>query len=261
MFESISGLFNLRASDVRNTPVFYSYGLYSKEKGLHIFLHTGRVSTEVSDHFKREGVEGVKVLSYVDVAKGLKDFVAETTGKIIVPNSASYLINTAIPENRKLRLFSPVALLKTQKNAVESEGLRLCHLRDGAAIIRYLHWLEKNINSQEITELSGAAQLLKFRSEQDKFKGTSFTSISSVGANAASPHYSPTPETDTKLTKNQVYLIDSGGQYLDGTTDTTRTIHLGFPIDFERETFTRVLKGFIAIHTAVFPSGASVSFI
>lgn len=149
--------------------------------------------------------------------------------------------------------------MKPIKNQVESEGMRVCHLRDGAAIIQYLHWLEQNIDNLEITELSGATKLLEFRSKQEKFKSPSFTSISSVGPNAASPHYSPTPESDTKITKDKIYLIDSGGQYLDGTTDTTRTIHLGNPTEFERETFTRVLKGFISIHTAVFPPGTSVS--
>lgn len=151
--------------------------------------------------------------------------------------------------------------MKPIKNPIESEGMRLCHIRDGTAIIRYIHWLEQNIDNPDgITELTGAAQLRKFRQEQENFKSLSFTAISSVGPNAASPHYSPTPESDTKLTKDKVYLIDSGGQYLDGTTDTTRTIHLGEPTEFEREAFTRVLKGFIAIHTAVFPSGASETF-
>lgn len=185
-----------------------------------------------------------------------------TDGKIVVPNTVSTALNAAVPVERKILGTSPVSAMKSVKNDVEAEGLRLCHVRDGAALIRYFHWLEQNVDKANITELSGAAQLRIFRSEQDKFRGTSFGSISAVGPNSAITHYGPSVETDRQITQSEVYLIDSGGQYLDGTTDVTRTIFLGAqPPNFVKECFTRVLKGYIAVHTAIFPAKSNVSCV
>lgn len=175
-----------------------------------------------------------------------------------MPTTTAFAFNEAIPAERKLMGSSPVSAIKAVKNDIEAEGMRAAHVRDGAALVEYLHWLDQNVRKQNVTEISGAAQLRKFRAEQDKFKGTSFTSISASGPNAAIVHYRADEETDRQITTHDVYLIDSGGQYLDGTTDVTRTVYFGTPPEFLIECFTRVLKGYIAIHTAIFPVKANV---
>lgn len=149
-------------------------------------------------------------------------------------------------------------LFKVVKNAVEAEGMRNAHIRDGVAVIKYLHWLETNINKIKIMELDGSRVVSAFRAEGEHFKGLSFTPISAFGKNAAMAHYSPTEESNTEITDREMYLIDSGGQYLDGTTDITRTIHLGTPNAEEKEAFTRVLKGFISLSRTIFPPHAPV---
>lgn len=153
---------------------------------------------------------------------------------------------------------SPVADMKSIKNSTEIEGFRQSHIRDGAALARYFAWLEEQLNNGvELTESQGADQLEKYRSELDLFRGLSFSTISATGPNGAIIHYKPDPEDCAIIRKDQIYLCDSGGQYLDGTTDVTRTWHFGTPTAEERRCFTRVLQGHIAIDVAIFPNGTS----
>ena len=136
------------------------------------------------------------------------------------------------------------------------------HVKDAAALCCFFAWLEKEVEAQRtVTEISAADKLAGFRAEQDDFVGLSFDTISSVGSNAAIIHYKPTPETDRPITTHEIYLCDSGGQYKDGTTDVTRTIHLGTPSLFERECFTRVLKGQINLATCLFPAKIKVTVV
>jgi len=135
-------------------------------------------------------------------------------------------------------------------------GMRRCHVRDGAAVCEYFAWLENQLKrNQRVTEISGADYLEQCRAAQDDFVSLSFDSISSVGSNAAIIHYRPQPETDRQITREEIYLLDSGAQYKDGTTDVTRTYHFGTPSAFERESFTMVLKGHIELASVVFPNG------
>lgn len=140
------------------------------------------------------------------------------------------------------------------KNEVEIAGFEASHARDAAALCNYLCWLDKNIDKEQITEVTGADKLEQFRSEQENFMGLSFPSISSMGPNGAIIHYRPESATARPITRTELYLIDSGAQYKDGTTDVTRTVHFGTPTDHEKECFTRVLKGHIALASAVFPN-------
>lgn len=134
------------------------------------------------------------------------------------------------------------------------------HIKDAAALCCFFAWLEKEVDAQRpVTEISAAEKLAGFRAEQVDFVGLSFDTISSVGSNAAIIHYKPTPETDRPITNQEIYLCDSGGQYKDGTTDVTRTIHLGTPTLFERQCFTRVLKGQINLATCLFPAKIKVN--
>ena len=149
---------------------------------------------------------------------------------------------------------SPVTKLKAIKNETEIQGFINCHIRDAAALCSYFAWLEKEIPKGTVTEVSGSERLLQFRQEMLNFVGPSFDTISSVGPNAAIIHYKPSIETDTQLTTDKIYLVDSGGQYKDGTTDVTRTLHFGNPTQFEKECFTRVFKGQTRLGRAVFPA-------
>ncbi|CAI9579258.1 unnamed protein product [Staurois parvus] len=135
--------------------------------------------------------------------------------------------------------------------------LRTCHIRDAVAVIEYLVWLEKNIPTNTVSELSGAQYVDGLRAKQEHSKGPSFETISAGGLNAALAHYSATNDTNRQLTVNEMYLVDSGGQYLDGTTDITRTVHWGKPTAFEKETYTRVLMGNIELSRLVFPPQTS----
>ena len=154
-------------------------------------------------------------------------------------------------------MYSLVALKKAVKNSVEAEGMRRSHVRDGVAVVRYLNWLEQNVDYGNVTELFAAEKLQQFRSEQMNFVDLSFSTISAFGPNGALAHYEPTPEQNALITRNSIYLVDSGGQYLDGTTDVTRSIHLGTPTAFQKECFTRVLKGYLSLGSATFPPKTS----
>jgi Xaa-Pro aminopeptidase len=150
---------------------------------------------------------------------------------------------------------SPVELFKAVKNPTELKGMTDAHIRDGVAVVRFLSWLKKAIGKERVTEISAARRLEGFRTENEFFQGLSFPTISSYGDHGAIVHYSPSPESDRPLKPEGIYLIDSGGQYCDGTTDITRTISLGKATDEQRDIFTRILKGVIGLTTAVFPKG------
>ncbi len=154
-------------------------------------------------------------------------------------------------------MTDPCALPRATKNSVEIEGARHAHIRDGAAVTRYLHWLDTEAQSGEIDEITAAKQLEAFRAESKELRDLSFDSISGSGPNGAICHYRVTTETNRRLEKGELYLIDSGGQYPDGTTDITRTVPIGEPTDEMRDRFTRVLKGHIALATMKFPAGTT----
>jgi Xaa-Pro aminopeptidase len=150
---------------------------------------------------------------------------------------------------------SPVVQFKAVKNKAELEGMVSCHLRDGIALTKFLYWLDNN--HEGATEVGAARKLLEFRQEQMFFKGQSFETISSFGPNGAIVHYTPQKDPEIKFKPRGLYLVDSGGQYLDGTTDLTRTICFGEPLSKEKKMFTTVLKGFIDLATLSFPQGTS----
>jgi Xaa-Pro aminopeptidase len=151
----------------------------------------------------------------------------------------------------------PIALAKAVKNPVEIEGFRAAHRRDGAALCRFLAWLAREAPKGALTEVSAADRLEAFRRENANFRGPSFPTISAFAGNGAVVHYRPSPETDRSLEAGSLYLVDSGGQYFDGTTDVTRTVAIGEPSEEMRVRFTRVLKGHIALATTRFPKGTT----
>lgn len=183
----------------------------------------------------------------------------ETAKKWLVSNKASWALSKALGGEDNVEVVrSPIEEAKAIKNEAEREGMRRCHIRDGAALIKYFSWLEgKLLEGAELDEAQAADKLEELRTLGDNFKGLSFDTISSTGPNAAIIHYKPEPGSCAKIDPKAVYLCDSGAQYLDGTTDTTRTLHFGEPTEAERKAYTLVLKGMISLDSVVFPKGTS----
>lgn len=179
--------------------------------------------------------------------------------KWLVSNKTSWALNKALGGEDNVEVIrSPIEEAKAVKNDTESEGMRNCHIRDGAALTEYFAWLEDELaKGTKLDEVQVADKLEEIRSKGQNFMGLSFSTISSAGANAAIIHYKPTPGACAVIDPKTVYLCDSGAQYLDGTTDTTRTLHFGEPTDMERKAYTLVLKGMVALDRAVFPKGTT----
>ncbi|KAF9443545.1 putative Xaa-Pro aminopeptidase P [Macrolepiota fuliginosa MF-IS2] len=257
MLDEVAWLFNLRGSDIDYNPVFFSYAIVTEEK-VSLFVNANQLSE--SAHKYLDGVTNIQpyeaFLPFLkELASGLQ---LDKENPIWIGDKASLAVAEAIGKDHYLIARSPLNDLKAIKNAVELEGFRQSHIRDGVALARYFAWLEEQLNNGVVlNESQGADQLEKYRSELDLFRGLSFSTISSTGPNGAIIHYSPDPADCATIKKDQIYLCDSGAQFSDGTTDTTRTWHFGTPTDAEKRSFTRVLQGHIAIDAGVFPTGTT----
>ena len=251
---------NLRGSDITYNPVFFCYTVITQDK-VYFFANDEQVTKEVVNHLKPE--KDVTNIVEIKPYESITGFLSSYRGKTIwLSNQSSQaLLLSTLGEksddksvNKVIIECSPVTIAKANKNSVEINGFINCHVRDAAALCNYFAWLEKEVPKGTVTEISGSDKLESFRAEMENFVGLSFDTISSVGPNAAIIHYKATPETSRALTTEEIYLVDSGGQYKDGTTDVTRTMHFGTPKPFEKECFTRVLKGQIKVAQAVFPT-------
>ena len=253
--DDVAWLTNLRGSDITFNPVFFSYAAVTQTEAV-LFLRESQLSPQVKAALSKGDGESFVIQEYDQIKNYIEKKVEqskEAGGKFWLSDTTSQALASLVPSHRRLIKGSPITLLKSIKNKVEISGFEASHARDAAALCNYLCWLDKNIDKQEVTEVSGADKLESFRSEQKHFMGLSFPSISSVGSNGAIIHYRPVPETAKTITRSELYLLDSGAQYRDGTTDVTRTVHFGNPSHYEKECFTRVLKGHIALASAVFP--------
>ncbi|XP_047441955.1 xaa-Pro aminopeptidase 2 [Mugil cephalus] len=252
-------LFNLRGNDIPYNPFFYSYTLLTMDE-IWLFLHLDRVSDELKVYLNAscDGPLCVQLKSYDSVLDNVKTYVAQPGVKVWIGTEyTNYGLYEIITPQDKLMTssYSPVLTTKAVKDETEQQILRDAHVRDAVAVIQLLMWLEKTVPQGTETELTATEYVNKCRSKQKDSRGPSFETISASGPNAALAHYSPTPETSRRLTVDEMYLVDSGGQYLDGTTDITRTVHWGTPTAMQREAFTRVLMGNIEISRTIFPSG------
>ncbi|CAL1708592.1 unnamed protein product [Somion occarium] len=257
MLDEVAWLFNLRGSDIDFNPVFFAYAVVTHDNSL-LFVNTSQVDDVVRTHLG----DPVQIKPYDEFFPYLRGLGGEVDLsdelQVLVGDKCNLAIVEAIGRERITILRSPIADFKAIKNETEIEGFRQCHIRDGAALTRYFAWLEEQLNSgTQLNESQAADKLEEFRSELDLFRGLSFTTISSTGPNGAVIHYSPDPADCSIIQKEQIYLCDSGAQFLDGTTDVTRTWHFGNPTDEEKRAFTRVLQGHIAIDTAIFPNGTT----
>ena len=248
--DDIAWTLNLRGTDVHCNPVFVSYLLITS-KDVTLYIHREKLTPEVLDYLKSEGITAD---DYENVDKGLKDYFEYNI--LLDPDEVNYTLYKMV-SREKVEEESPVKRMKTIKNDTEIEGFRSAMLKDGIALIKFLHWLKPAVEAGGQTEMSIDQKLTAFRSEQPLYRDISFDTIAGYQAHGAIVHYEATAETDIPLKPEGFLLLDSGAQYLDGTTDVTRTIALGPITDEQKKIYTLVLKGHIQIELCKFPSGSS----
>lgn len=248
--DEIAWTLNLRGDDVHCNPVVVSYLLVTQDEVLY-FISSEKVTPEVGSYLKEQHV---RMQDYEETESFLHTFNGKDI--LIDPKKTNYAIYSAInPACTIVRGESPVALLKAIRNEQEIAGIHAAMQRDGIALVKFLKWLEEAVPSGKETELSIDRKLHAFRAEQALYRGESFDTIAGYKEHGAIVHYSATPESDVTLQPKGFLLLDSGAQYLDGTTDITRTIALGELTEEEKIDYTLVLKGHIALAMAKFPAG------
>ncbi len=249
--DSIAWAFNVRGQDVTHTPVALAYAIVHSDGTADLFVAQEKVGPDVRQHLGN----GVRLHERHAFENALSHFKDKRVA--VDPERAVSAIFDALDKAGAtiLPLRDPVVLPKALKNPVEIAGQKLAQARDGAAIARFLHWIDEEAPKGEVDELIASDKLEALRRESPELRDLSFDSISGAGPNGAIVHYKSSEKTNGKLETGTLYLIDSGGQYVDGTTDITRTVPIGEPTDEMRDRFTRVLKGHIAVATAVFPKG------
>lgn len=249
--DSVAWIFNLRGFDVPFTPVVAAYAIIHATGKAELFIAPEKLTGEVRAHLGKIAV----TRRPADIAASLKALKGKKV--LIDPASTPEAIRAALAKARASVATGadPCLLPKARKNRIEQEGARLAQRRDGAAVARFLHWLDREAPRGRLTELDAASKLKEFRAETGELKDLSFETIAAAGPHAAIPHYHATEQSNAPLKPNGIFLIDSGAQYLDGTTDITRTVIIGQPTDEMKDRFTRVLKGMIALSRIRFPKG------
>lgn len=253
--DEIAWVLNLRGSDVHCNPVFVSYLLISPEN-ITLYINNVKLPDDVKAYLMSEHID---VQAYESVVEGLRLYAGKSL--LVDMSSTNYSLATAVPFEKVRSGVSPIASMKAVKNKVEQDGFRAAMLRDGVAVVKFLAWLKSAVEAGGQTEISLDDRLTALRAEQPKFKGISFDTIVGYEAHGAIVHYEATPETDIPVQPHGLVLIDSGAQYLDGTTDITRTIALGELSEEQRRVYTLVLKGHIQLDRCRFPAGACGSQI
>lgn len=250
--DEIAWTLNLRGDDVHCNPLFISYLIISEKKNT-LYILEEKVTEEVRSYLKEHNVE---IEDYKNFSKNLKAFSGKDEEVLqISPQANEALYTLASQHTHVIIAPSPVALMKAHKNPTEIAGFRKAMERDGVAMVKFLRWLKDAVKVGEETELSVDEKLYEFRAEQENFKGISFDTIAGYKEHAAIVHYEATPETSIPLKPEGMLLLDSGAQYLDGTTDITRTIVLGPLTEEEKKDYTLVLKGHLQLQNAQFPAG------
>ncbi|MEG0051558.1 MAG: aminopeptidase P family protein [Terrisporobacter sp.] len=251
--DDIAWLFNIRGGDVKFNPVVLSYAVVTLEKAT-LFVDANKLNEEILASF---GEETVEIKGYFEIDEFVKTI--EENQVVLVDNSRiNYTILKNIPANVKVvDAMNPTTIFKAEKNAVEVENTKKCHIRDGVAVTKFMYWLKNNIGKIEITEISAADKMTELRAQQGNFIEPSFASIAGYKEHAAIVHYSATEETSKTLQPEGLFLLDSGGQYFDGTTDITRTYALGNLTEEEKSHFTSVARAMIRLSGAKFLHGVN----
>lgn len=248
--DEIAWLYNIRCNDIEYNPVAISYAVVGKDKAW-LFVKRTKVSSTIYKELQREGIE---IQDYHQILLFL-DEIEKGTCFCIDSTTLNYAIYNRILSHGKVKdTLSPIILAKAIKNDTEIAGIRDACIKDGVAMVKFFYWLYQNLD-KSLTECGVSERLTAFRAANESYVSDSFENISAYGSNAALPHYSASPGRDAILQPKGLYLVDSGGQYTHGTTDITRTIPLGELTTQEKEDYTLVLKGMIALSAAVFPEG------
>jgi Xaa-Pro aminopeptidase len=252
---SVAWLFNIRGGDVKSTPLPLATAILEGDGGAEIFIAPDKVDKALQAWLGPD----VRLRPERELEAGLAALAGRKA--LIDPALASawFFEQLQAAGAEIIRGVDPVALPRACKNDVEIDGARRAHARDGAALTRFLHWLDTDGQTGKVDEIEAVRRLEAFRQETGALMDLSFDSISGAGPNAALPHYRVTTKTNRKLKRGGLFLIDSGGQYRDGTTDVTRTVAIGRPSPEMRDRFTRVLKGHIALARVRFPKGTTGS--
>lgn len=250
---SIAWLFNIRGGDVACTPLPLGRAILRNDGTADLFLDEVKVSDDLREHLGNE----VSLRPLEELEAGLAELSGKTVSIDPAAASAWFFNTLAAAGANILKELDLCALPKSCKNSAEIEGTTRAHQRDAVALIKFLHWLDTTAQSGETTEIQSVEVLENFREETGELNDLSFETISGSGPNGALPHYRVSSASDRKLQRGELYLVDSGGQYLDGTTDVTRTVAIGDPSDEMRQRFTLVLKGHIALSTVRFPVGTT----
>jgi len=253
--ESVAWLLNLRGGDVPNTPLAVADAVVSADGSVDLFIDAEKLTAEARAHLGNR----VAIRPPGALETALDDLGASGRRVRIDPATATEWVRARL-ERAGARIAEgpdPCVLPRARKNEVEIAGARDAHVRDGAALTRFLRWIDETAPAGGVTELSAAQRLEAFRAASDSYRGPSFDAISGAGPNGAVVHYRVTPDSDRPIAAGSLYLIDSGGQYPAGTTDVTRTVAVGEPDEAMRRAFTLVLRGHIALATARFPPGTT----
>ena len=249
--DDIAWLFNIRGRDVKSNPVVLSYAVISIDS-VYLFIDKNKIGEDIRAELSKENVQ---IKGYEEVYEFIKN-IDENEVVLIDTSKVNYAIYNNIPSNvQKIEERNPSILFKSIKNEIELKNIRNSHIKDGVAFTKFMYWLKNNIGKIEITEISATQKLEGFRREQDKFIEPSFSTIAAYKDHAAMMHYSATEESNYKLEPRDLFLVDSGGQYFDGTTDITRTIALGPIPENVRKDFTNVVRGMIRLSKAKFLYG------
>lgn len=251
--DEIAWLYNIRCHDIDYNPVVISYAVVGREKSW-LFVKQAKLSAEVTQALKDKQIEirdYHHVFLFLDELEKDSCFWAD-------PDTLNYAVYSKLVSQFTVYTGpSPLILRKAIKNPVEIEGFRRACIKDGVAMTRFFYWLENTLAVRPVSEIEAAEQLTAFRAECPDYISDSFHTISAYGSNAALPHYSAVPGSESMLERKGLYLVDSGGQYWYGTTDITRTIPLGKLTELEKEDYTLVLKGMIALDRCIFPKGTT----
>lgn len=249
--DDIAWISNLRGNDIEYNPVFYAYMIISLDD-VNLYIDPHKLTSAVSHRLMEDGF---KLSLYDHFEKNLGSIPANSR-VFFDPFTANTRIIQAIPKHaQRIEGRSCIELMKSQKSPDEINHIYSSMIRDGVALVKFLHWLEDNVGKQRLTELDVAQKLIDFRSEHNLYMSESFEPISAYGSNAAIVHYSPSLEGCAELKPEGLLLLDTGAQYADGTTDITRTIPLGPVSNEAKKDYTLVLKGHIALANAMFPEG------
>jgi Xaa-Pro aminopeptidase len=250
MLDDVAWLFNLRGQEIEYTPLFAAYG-YIDQSEAWLFIHPDKITEELGNKLEKEEIKVVSYNSFFDFLGRIKN------QRILIDpvRTNSLIVKYISGSNSIVHSVAVTSQIKAVKDANEIRNIRSAHIKDGAAMVYSLFWIYQYIENEKITEISVGNKLHEYRSKQPLFKDDSFHPVVGFGPHGAIVHYHATIQSDIVIEPDNLLLIDSGGQYLDGTTDITRTIGLGSVSQKQKEDFTACLKGHIALATAIFPEG------